>query len=455
MAEKPKYIEVGEIGSTGLNRFGGYVNEEFLRELKGRKGIEVYREMSKNDATIGALVFAIKMLIRQVQWPVEAFAETTIDEENAAFLETCFDDMEQSWTDTIAEILSMIVYGWSWHELVYKTRVGPQEENPYTYSKYRDGRIGWRRIPIRSQDTLWMWDFAENGDVKGMFQVAPPDYRIRYIPYEKSLLFRPDTNKGNPEGVSMLRNAYRPWYMKKHIENIEAIGVERDLAGLPIAWVPADMLEPDAPVERKAILAQVKKIITNIKRDEQEGIVWPLVYDENGNKEFDITLLSTGSRRNFDTTGIIGRWDQRILMTVLADFLLLGHTKVGTMSLASSRTELFAASLGAWMDAICDVFNRYAIPRLFKLNGLPVDRLPKLTHGDIESQDLGELGAFIESMTKSGALLFPNPELENHLLKQAGLPTVQEEQPDGLPEADPLEEEDAEELPPVQDPPAA
>lgn len=460
MAEQRKFLQLEEIGSTGLNRFGGYVNEEFLRELRGRKAIEVYREMSKNDATVGSLLFAIKMLMRQAEWPVESFSDAPTDEENAEFLRSCLDDMEQGWSDTASEILSMLAYGWSWHELVYKARLGPHESDPMRYSKYKDGRIGWRKLPIRAQDTLWMWDFADNGDVKGMFQVAPPDYRIRYIPYEKALLFRPDMSKGNPEGVSVLRNAYRPWYMKKHIENTEAIGVERDLAGLPIAWVPPDILEPDAPPERKAILEQVKRIVTHIKRDEQEGVVFPLFYDENGNKQFDLTLLSTGSRRNFDTSGIINRWDQRILMTVLADFILLGHTKVGTFALSSSKTELFATAIGAWMDSICDVFNRCAIPRLFALNGLPVDRLPKLTHGDIESQDLGELGTFIQTLSSSGMPLFPNPELENFLYKQAGLPTTvhTEDQAaaDVARQAEEEEEDEADDtVPPVQDPPAA
>lgn len=432
----------GEIGSTGLNRFGGYIYEEFLKELRGKRAVEVYREMSQNDATVGSMLFAIKMLMRQAEWPIKPFSDAPEDMANADFLKSCFEDMDQPWTDTLGEILSMLPHGWCWNEIVYKTRQGPTSADPNFHSKYSDGRTGWRKMPVRAQDSLWMWDFAENGDVKGMFQVAAPDYKIRYLPWEKSLLFRPESSKGNPEGRSVLRNAYRAWYMKKHIENIEAIGVERDLAGLPIAWVPPDILEPDAPAERKAILDAVRKIVTTIKRDEQEGLVFPLVYDDQGNKQFDLTLLSTGSRRNFDTSGIIGRWDQRILMTVLADFILLGHTKVGTFSLSSSKTELFASAIGAWMDAIAEVMNRHAIPRLFAFNGLPIDRLPRLEHGDIESADLGELGTFIQQLSAAGATIFPNPKLENHLLEQAGLPTVQDADHAPGPDDDDDDEED-------------
>ena len=39
----------------------------------------------------------------------------------------------------------------------------------------------------------------------------------------------------NPEGRSILRNAYFSWYFEKKIAEIEGIGIARDLAGLPRA----------------------------------------------------------------------------------------------------------------------------------------------------------------------------------------------------------------------------
>ena len=57
-----------EVGRVGINRYGGYINEEFLPELSGARAIQVYKEMSSNDDTVGAILFAIKMLIRQASW---------------------------------------------------------------------------------------------------------------------------------------------------------------------------------------------------------------------------------------------------------------------------------------------------------------------------------------------------------------------------------------------------
>lgn len=61
-----------EIGRVGQRRYGGIFYEEFLSELRGRKGAEVFTEMSNNDETIGAILFAIEMLVRQASWSVRA-----------------------------------------------------------------------------------------------------------------------------------------------------------------------------------------------------------------------------------------------------------------------------------------------------------------------------------------------------------------------------------------------
>ena len=94
-------------------------------------------------------------------------------------------------------------------------------------------------MPIRAQETLFRWVFDGTGGIKAMVQMAPPGYTQRVIPIEKSLLFRTGHPQGQPRGLAILRNAYRPWFFKKRLEEFEAIGVERDLAGMPVARCPA------------------------------------------------------------------------------------------------------------------------------------------------------------------------------------------------------------------------
>jgi hypothetical protein len=212
-----------ELGATGLKRSGGYLDEEFLPQLRGRKAVQVYKEMSENDPLVGALIFTVDRLLRNVEWRVEPAGKSKEDKDAARLVETCMDDMSHTWGDFISEVLSSLVYGWSWHEIVYKRRVSPWEKDPTKKSQYTDNMVGWRKMPIRAQETLLRWVFDESGDCIAMTQLAPPHYKTTVLPMDRSLLFRYRHHKGSPEGMSMLRNAYRPWYMKKRLEEFEAV----------------------------------------------------------------------------------------------------------------------------------------------------------------------------------------------------------------------------------------
>lgn len=404
-----------EIGRTGQQRYGGVFYEEFLPELRGQRGIRAYKEMSENDDIIGAILFAVKMLIRNVHWGVQPGGTEEIDEECAAFVESCLYDMEDSWTGTLSEILSFLVYGWSAHEIVYKRRMG-RNRDVRLGSKHSDGLIGWQKLPIRAQDTLYQWEYGTNDDLHGMTQMPPPDFGFITIPIEKLLLFRTESRKGNPEGRSILRNAYRSWFFKKRFQEIEGIGIERDLAGLPVLVAPegVDIWDNDPDIVRTRTMAET--LVKNIRRDSMEGIVLPAGWD--------LKLLSTGGKRNFDTNATIDRYDTRMAMTVLADFVLLGHQKVGSFALSDNKTEMFSLAIGAFLDIICEEFNKKAIPYLVDVNGEHfggITDYPELVHGDIETQDLGKLGDYIQKMTGIGVLQ-PDSGLEDFVRQQAGLP---------------------------------
>lgn len=408
-----------EYGKTGLYRFNtGWIYEEFLKELQGRRGVEVYKEMAENDDIIGAILFATEMLMRQSDWNIQEAGATQQDLDAAEFVRTCMDDMEETWSEFISEVLSFLPYGWSYHEIVYKRRMG-NTRNPETRSKYDDGLIGWRKLPIRSQDTLWEWKYDERDNLIGLVQCAPPLYDQVFIPLEKALHFKTRSRKSNPEGRSILRNSYRDWYFKRRIQEIEGIGIERDLAGLPVLTAPEGVdIWSD---ECKEDLAKAERIVRSVRRDEREGIVLG-----NG---WQFTLTSTGGRRQFDTNQIIERYDTRMAMTVLADFVLLGHQNVGSFALSSDKTELFSVALGAFLDLICEVFNKQAIPRLIDINGehfAGITDYPTLIHGDIETQNLGELGQFVSQMVGIGAIT-PDSSMEAHLRMAANLPEMDPE----------------------------
>ena len=405
-----------EIGRVGQRRYGGIFYEEFLSELRGRKGAEVFTEMSNNDETVGAILFAIEMLVRQASWNVEPGGSTAKDREAAEFVKSCMDDMQQTWIDTISEILSFLTYGWSFHEIVYKRRMGRTKDNR-TSSKYDDGLIGWMKLPIRSQETLYQWEYDDQDNLIGMTQMPPPDFGLITIPMNKAMLFRTRSRKDNPEGRSILRTAYRSWYFKRRIQEIEGIGIERDLAGLPVITTPEGMDIWDKDDEdMNAIRAGLEAMVKNIRRDSTEGLVLPFGYT--------FELTSTGGSRQFDTNSIIARYDTKISQTVLADFIQLGHESVGSFALSSDKTNLFSMAICAFLDIICQTFNSQGIPALIDINGdhfAGVTDYPRLTHGDIEDVDLATMATYIKDMTSIGVII-PDESLEDYVRQLGKLP---------------------------------
>jgi phage gp29-like protein len=188
-----------------------------------------------------------------------------------------------------------------------------------------------------------------------------------------------------------------------------------------MAFVPPEYLMGSANAAQKAVLQAVTEIVQNVKRNEQEGIVFPAAYDEQGNRVFDLQLLSASGARQFDTGAVIQRYDQRISMSLLSDFLLLGSDKVGSFALGTAKVDLWTLAVDSIAKTIAEVVNQYAIPRLLKLNAMRTDKMPELTYGQVSSVKLSEVADYVSKLMGVGAIL-PDPGLEGHLRSLGDLP---------------------------------
>jgi len=408
-------IDMTQVGVSGLKVYGGNIYEEFLPELRWPRAARVYQEMADNDPVIGAILYLAEMLIRGTAWSVQPASQSKKDVDAANFLTSCMDDMDQTWANTISEILSMFTYGFSYHEIVYKIRRGPNERNPRYKSKYSDARIGWRRLPIRAQRSLQEWLFDDDNELIAFVQLCEPHFIRTEIPMSKSLLFRTKVSHGNPEGRSLLRNAYRPWFFKKHFEEIEGIGIERDLAGLPVLQPPEGLdiwNEDDA--EMVKLKAGAQELVSSVRRDSEEGILLPYGWD--------LSLLSSGSTRQINIGDTIDRYDNRIAITMLSDIILIGNNKTGSFALADTKQSMLAAALQAQVENIADVFNAKAVPDLFMLNNFRgLTELPKIVPGRIQSPSMKEIALLLRAM---GLKIGGDQQLLNYLRHILGMPEL-------------------------------
>ena len=419
-----KVTPLSSIGVTGLKIENGRIDEEFLRKLSGEKALELYTEMRKNSPIIAAALRVITMLIKQVEWRFEPADES--DEAKAEAEETAdaFEDMSHTLEDFIGEILSMLWAGFAPFEVVYKLRKGLDQEDGSLKSKYNDGKFGWRRIEIRAQDTISKWGFDEDQGISGFYQSDGDFYQEeKFIPVKKALLFRVNKEKNNPEGESLLRAAVVPYHFIKRIQEYEAIGIERNLNGMPVMQVPAEILSPNASPAERATRDELEDFVKSVRNDERYGALIPAETKEDGSPsgyKFKFET-PTGGTKVTDTDTVIKRYRAEIMMMFMTQFLVMGTEKVGSYSLASSMTGLLSTSIGSILKEIKAVINQFLIPRRQELNGVSPDLNPTIEHGDIESRDLDEVAKYLQALMATGAVS-PSEALERHLLTIGDLP---------------------------------
>ena len=385
VAELPTATPFTELGMTGSAQVASHIYEDFLPQLRGRRGLAVYREMGDNDATIGSILFALEMLMRKVDWTVKPASEDLADQAAAQFLKENVAGLAHPFSDTIAQMTSAAQFGFSFHETVYRRR--------------DDGRVGWVKFGNRPQESLLRWVLDRYNEPAGFVQNTDSDTVT--IPVAKGVLFRIDTS--TPSGRSLIRRAYRSWFFKKRDEEKLQIAIDRNLNGIPIARIPAEVL---AAGSGDARYDMIKKIVTRTKRDEQSGIMFPSDRDPTGNLLYEFDLLAPNGTGNFaDTVGVIRMYAADIAGVILAQFINLGRDAVGSRALAEPQQDLFQIAIDAILDSMQDALNRQAVAPLFDLNpGLVAEGrpLPRLIHGDARDVDLNQTGDYLLKAAQAG-----------------------------------------------------
>jgi hypothetical protein len=416
------------LGVAGDNTYNGQIRaDEFLPELRGKKAIRKYREMRDNDSTVGAVMYSVEQILRDVDLHVKPANDSAEAKLEAEFVDSVLNDMDHTLDDHISEALSFLSYGFGWFEVVYKRREGPASRSDKKNSKFSDGRIGVRKIACRAPWTISRFDVNQKtGDVLGVEQDVGFMGGRNYIPTNKSLYYRTTTINGDPSGRSILRNAYTSYEYLNNLQAIEAIAVERELAGIPVARIPAEYLSGDASAAQSGFVNNLQQILRDVKFNEQGYIILPsdTYPDKDGaptnTRLVDIELMASNGKRNIDINPIINRYQHDIARSVLSEFLLLG-TSGGSYALSKSKTDLFLRALESYIQAIVDVLNKQLVERLWQLNGLSYDLMPTIEAGDVAPHDLREIAAFLRNLNGANIDVSSHPEVIKDLMDIAEL----------------------------------
>lgn len=421
-------LSMGQISNNGLITLGGEIFEQYQWEIRWPYATETYKKMAL-DETIAPALNLVEMAISRVPWTVEipeGYEEELKDAKK--FLQEVMGDMEHTWGSFIRQAVTMNRYGFACHEKVWRKR------NKKNGSKYSDGKVGLRSLPIITQDSVasWQWDEETGTKITGMLQWKNKPAGLRqlvmltagqYIPIPRSkyIHFRNNPIKDNPEGTSPLACVWRAWKYKAALQEHEAMGISSDLRGLKVLYIPPRYLDPNASPEDKAVGDYYKQIMRNLHTNEQSGLILPQVLDDKGEQYFKFELMSMTGQKSYDVSGVIKRYEKDIITALMASQMMLGGENGGSFSLAESLSNISEMAIESKLLEIQEQLNHDLVRQLFELNGMSTDVMPEIRFGKVDKTDLDVLSKYIQRIASVG-LISQDAKTANWIAEQANMP---------------------------------
>jgi hypothetical protein len=390
-----------------------FIDDPLFQELRGTRADRTVQRMLA-DPIIGGTIERTGLFLRAADWQVKPGAEDPLAVAWSDFVNENLENLETGWRSTIANMADAIAWGFSLHEVLFEA----------------DGDfLRWADFSPREARTVRSW-YVDPGTARLKSVVQQTDRGISLpIPAWKLLHFRTHPASGRPEGRSLLRNAFIPWTDKQELRRITKLGLRRDFTGVGKMEVPAKILSKAATPEEQAALAQAEALVRDFERDEREGLVVPSAVNKDGSASgWKFELVQSGGRRQVDFESLWNLHNREMLIALLSEYILLGHEKVGSLALASVKSNLFGRAVTSWLDLLQEMMLHKALPVLQAFNPQFANATPPIiTHGDIDEIPLDVLGTFMQAVGASG-FITPDPDLERQLRKRADMPMPQTEQ---------------------------
>jgi phage gp29-like protein len=391
------------IGIKGLKNLAGRVNEEYLTLIKSwDKESKIYLEM-RDDVIVGTLLDAIKLPLLKAPITVEPAPEHTPGDEAAAdwLYETMHKMLRQTWESHVSDMLDSLDFGFAVGEIVLEKR--------------SDGKLWLKNIDPRGQETLdtggWGFGIGKERDTALVFNQRDPDSgEVFPIPLNKCVHVAYRGRKGNPQGKSLLRSIYRTWRMCRDLENLEAIGIERDIGGMPVAKLPEGDISDEDETDLKGALKA-------LRQDDAMYLLLP----------FGVEVEPYGSGgKQYDVGAVIERKQKEILGRGFAQFLKLGMDNVGTQALVQGSQDFFMFGLQSVQSFLLEAWNLQLVPYLFNFNQFAgMTGLPELVWQEPGKVDFaGIINAMNTAIT--GKLFTPTDVDEDKIRELLGWPELPE-----------------------------
>lgn len=417
-----------EVGVSGTAVFGGYVeNIEKNPKLANGERWRTAADMLANISIIAAGVRYYLNLVAKPLWIAEPVDDTPQAQEYADFLTSVMSDMDAGWPKVIRQGALHKYHGFAILEWKAKRRA--------------DGMVGIDRVELRPSHTIERWDIDESGTILGVWQRSPQTGQELEIPRHKFIYFVDDMLSDSPEGLGWFRHLAEPAERLKAYLNLEAIGFERDLSGIPVGRAPiaainkavknGELTQAQANTAlqglTKFVQQEVKKKNTGLVLDSQHFTDTTADGPKNSSvAQWDIELLTGSSGSMPQLAAAIDRLRVEMAQIIGVEGLLIGTNGTGSLALSEDKSDNLYMQVNSTLSDMAAQMNKDFVDTVWTLNGLPDEMKPKLKVEELSFRDAAMVAEALAKMAQAGAVLAPEDEAINDLRDMLGLSRIEQ-----------------------------
>lgn len=388
------------LGDSGTQRYSGYFQEEPNLEWRDDARVRNVETMRRTDGTVGQLLVALKAPILSTDFMVLPASQDAKDKEIAEFVrENLFEGMQRTWKEFLRESLTFFDFGFEVFEKIWGKR---------------DGKIVLLDLAPRIQHSILKWQLTDGR--KGVVQLLQTDEVENHqaeIPMKKLLVLTNDKEGDDITGRSVLRPAWKHFYIKDTLYKISGISCERFGVGVPVITLPAG--SGDAERDKAEELGK------NFRSNEQAYVILP-------SADWKIEILTPGSNpQSSQIEQLIQHHDRMILCAGLAGFLNLGAGGGGgSYALSDNQSSFFVSFVEDKLKYFAEQMQKQVIKELVDYNYSGIKKYPQLSYAPIDKVALENYATSLASLVTSN-LVDVTPQLKAFIHKTFKLPEITEE----------------------------
>ncbi len=397
---KPKPILTETAPVQGVSLIGALSPLAFAEDsLPGGEGYLTYRKM-QHDPQVKACLSTKKVAVLSRGWEVHPASKAAADVAVADFTRQCLNDMTGSVLDVLYDALDALALGVSILELNWLVRA--------------DGKIGLKSIKAKDPAYfLFETDaFLNVTAIRGLPALTvnvqtpnnSPALAEGILPVDKFIIYPFQPSYANPMGLSDLRAAYQPWFLKQQLQRWWAKYLEK--FGMPTVAGTYSAKAGYGVKQQREFLSLLAGV------HNESALVMP--------DDFGVKLLEAVRTTDSGFDEAIAYMDRSMAKSILGQSLTADSSDRGaTYALGAVQANVLSFYLQKLQRDLEDVvMNEQVIKRLVGYNFPPGTPCPSFHLGRVDDDRLAATAALMQTLITGGVVAPDEPWIRSYL----GLP---------------------------------